>query len=278
MINNAFGDFIETNYDVLYQSGVSEPSEAEWIFLGENHENMGVRKINSLFLQKFTNESDLILLEGTPSHQKIKHASQVTLNSKNKNFNVVGWDMDAGDFENYGRTVSEAQREETAKTQRITLKLLESDLKEEEKSKLEDELVKLSIKQVKDCIQQMGKQSLNPFKYAALTFEKRTQSLIKSCNIASDQFTRKFLVAGEGHFKETSSINEIGNMANHFREDAESALKIGNECYKKFKEFIKDKRAVILSPKNEVTAPFQQRGVELRNRIMPRIMAALQIS
>lgn len=286
-----FGNFISNNYDVIKQINVSKPSEAEWFFLCGRHQDYGIRKTNSLFLRTVAEKDDIILLEGTPSLQKINPLKTVLITLNSKNFNVVGWDIDSESFEKYGMTVSEGQREEAVKSNGITYKLIETKLEEKEKSKLENELLESLMKTMESMEQKIKQQReqqqkpLNQFKIAALTFDNRTQFLIKSCQIASDKGCRKFLVAGEGHLREMHSVNEILGVNSHLllkipeiKEDAENALRIGNKCYKTFQTFIENKKAVILRPKKEVTEPFNQKAQKLILKIMQKYYSTLKSS
>lgn len=209
--------FVVNNFDI--QAGTIEG--AEYYFLTETHVSSSEREIHNLFIETFADSNDILLLEresvGTRCDLK-KHWQTPFIN---KEIPAFGWDI--GTFQEMMKGVWSDQEIETSeKLEDLNIKLSYAKSKKlsEEEAKIREEWKKVS-------------QNYHPPDYSKLqevidnTFSSRVKSMVTALESAAG--IRKFVIAGYKHFIQETEDNKYS---------------LGH-----FNEFIKDKKFVILTPK-----------------------------
>lgn len=218
---NYLKNFIHENYEIEYQN-VKDINEAKYFMLCDVHDRVGYKKINSTFIDTFSQPSDMIMIEAEPSMQEIKakeSAQSCWLKTSTK---IIGWDLDK--IENFiGNDFSKCVRPDLLLKRDIAIgKLLDPNNKED-RSVLWEEAVDTGAKIV-SIIRPPG--LLERLKE---TFPPRVSAMIKSLNAVSGFADRVFLIAG------TSHLIEI--------------IKDERCSLKDFYNWIAEKKVVILRPK-----------------------------
>lgn len=82
-----FKDFINANYEIVY----GDLNTADEFLLVDLPESTGHREINSLFINTFATENDIVLVEGAPSMKEIKPREAVQSTWIKTSAKLVGW-------------------------------------------------------------------------------------------------------------------------------------------------------------------------------------------
>jgi hypothetical protein len=220
-------NFISGNYNIIYKGenvDVNDLSKVDEFLLGDNHGSIIHSEINSLFINTFSNEDDVVMVEAMPSMKKIEKNEALQSVWLKTQSPLFGWD--SGTIKDMGFPSEFQESGALAIQTEIRVRNLLDPAFSDNKEGLKKELSKLIIKQmpflstlpwgsIQDCIKR--------------TFPGRTQSMKDSLIAAKRISARTFLIAGESHLKENPKYL-LGD----------------------FPEFLKKRNVVVLFPKQEI--------------------------
>jgi hypothetical protein len=230
--------FIQDNYTVVYKGeGVDENdlSSANEYLLADHHGSAGHSALNSLFINTFSKEGDVVMVEAIPSmvEARLEDALQtVWLNTKAK---TIGWDI--GKIgETTGSTLLQESGDLEIQKQILIKQLLDPELAEKGKEVFEKLMItSRKILDVVATLEKMGMFDETKFlEMISKTLPARITSMTNTMEKAREIYNKSFLIAGQNHLK-------------HNFEDHRFSLE---EFYK----FLKDRKVVILFPKDAVVS------------------------
>ncbi len=230
LLAQPLSSYVKDNYDVLFQSPlIKHVEEADYFLLAEYHHYIGHKHVNSMMINHYAKEGDLVFVEGVPSWQEIQPAESLQSMWISAPVKVMGWD--AG-------WLKDLTGVDATRLEKLGLKLLQLQYdivwnKAYEKKKEYFKLLS-KVKPLLPEIQPMFDKSFE--KVIADRFPERVAAMNKSLERITDK--KIFLIAGLLHlWQDTSSP---------FFDNPKLSL---DTLY----EFLGKHKAVILIPKQPVT-------------------------
>lgn len=246
MVN--INQFINSNYDIVIKGedvDENDLSTANEFLLGDIHVSYGHSAVNSLFINQFATDNDVILVEAVPALKEInadQAVQSVWLESKGT---IAGWD--AGTVgEITGSDVYQISAELEVQRQKLLKEILESkDL--EDKSNLKVKYWE-TIQSCTEAILNLKFNEDTFLEMIAQTFPSRTSSMINTIEKTSEIYQKTFLIAGCFHLK-------------HDRDDPKFSLE-------DFHQFLKSRKAVVLFPKDDKVDDLGKERVEAHTQVI----------
>jgi hypothetical protein len=224
--------FINRNYNVVYKGvnvNTEDFSNVNEFLLGDNHESAGHSEINSLFINTFSNKSDVVLVEAIGSMQQIKRDEAVQSVWLITPAQIIGWDTGTVE-EMSGSTLFQQTGNLEIQTQILLRQLLDPNFTGN-KEKVKLELDKTIIKTM-SLLPEFMKQIKDLEETVVRILQGRVKSMEDSLIKVKETSSRTFLIAGENHLIQENT------------EDSRCSLE-------SFHEFLNNRNVVVLFPKSE---------------------------
>ena len=191
--------FINQHYDIAYKSvntNIENFSNVDEFLLAEEHHSMGDSTINSLFINTFSNQDDLILVEGMPSMQPVEKDDTMQSVWLTSQAQIMGWDAEG--LVEKGQSIRTFQIGILGREIHILLReFLESNLVEKEELRIK---LAEAICQITDLRISISEQEwIETSEFIVETFPERVVSMESSLVKAKEISSRTFLIAGQAH-------------------------------------------------------------------------------
>lgn len=232
-------NFISNNY-YSYASPMlgGDLAQADEFLLADYHGIDGCSIVNSLFINTFATEKDVVLVEAARAMQTVETTQSVQSVWLQTKAALMGWDT--GTLRDIVGNAVSAENGELEIQGQIWLKhLLES--KNSDDRETAENAIKQILRRQYEIFPEVRTEYMRMSQIIAETFQKRNDSMIDTLKTLRPQFRTSFLIAGSLHLK-----NDI----------ADSSYSL-----KKWNDFFQKRKAVILFPKEDVV---REKGTERR--------------
>ncbi len=251
-------DFVNKNYNIVFKGKDVDKNNLEDVkefLLTDIHDSSGHTILNCHFISKYAKKNDMVLIEAIPSMEQIQPDdtfSSVWLKTKAK---IVGWDMGTLS-EITGKSTSQKLSELERKGNILQRQLLDNNY-EGDKVKLLIELEKIE-KKYSESRTEVFLAIIASIPIIKETLPERTKAMQNSLDKARNISDRRFLIAGMNHLKEDCSLF--------------------NYSLDGFREFLKLRKVVVLSPKDDVVETMTDERSSQLEKIKDKIIKEMLTS